>query len=91
MRRWLTVSSPDQLELTLVLDKRHQFLAESRIGKSPIFVIETDVCVASFETLRGQGVHLNDPPVSEPWDVTTRFIDLHVKKLQMYQPPNGGI
>jgi hypothetical protein len=35
--RWLTVSSPDQTELTLVLDKRPQFPADSGIGKSPVF------------------------------------------------------
>ena len=66
--RWLTVFFPDQLELTL--DQRPQSSADSGIGKSPVFVIETDDCVASFENLKEQGVHLNDPPMSEPWNVT---------------------
>ena len=48
--RWLTVFSPDQLELTL--DQRPQSSADSGIGKSPVFVIETDDCVAGFENLK---------------------------------------
>jgi hypothetical protein len=48
--RWLTVFSPDQLELTL--DQRPQSSADSGIGKSPVFVIQTDDCVASFENLK---------------------------------------
>ena len=61
--QWLTVLSPDQQELALVLDKRPQFSADSGIGNSPVFVNETDLCIASFKTLKAQGNHFNDPPV----------------------------
>lgn len=88
--RWLTVSSPDQPDLTLVLDQRPQFPTDAGIGKSPVFVVETDDCVGNFETLKARGVHFNDPPMAESWGVTARFVDLYGNEFHMYQPPNGG-
>jgi predicted enzyme related to lactoylglutathione lyase len=85
--RWLTVASPDQPDLTLVLDQRPQFPDDAGIGKSPVFVIETDDCAGHYEALRRRGVYFNDPPVDEPWGVTARFVDLYGNEFHMYQPP----
>lgn len=87
--RWLTVASPDQPDLTLVLDQRPQFPSDTGVGKSPVFVVETDNCRRTYETLKSRGVHFNDPPTEEPWGVTARFIDLYGNEFHMYQPPNG--
>ena len=87
--RWLTVSSPDQHELTLVLDQRPQSAADAGFGKSPVFVVETDDCVASDEALKARSVHFNDAPMAEPWGVTARFVDLYGNEFHMYQPPIG--
>jgi predicted enzyme related to lactoylglutathione lyase len=87
--RWLTVSSPDQPELTLMLDQRPQFPDDPGVGKSPVFVVENDDCVERYESLKSRGVHFNDPPMEEPWGVTARFVDLYGNEFHMYQPPDG--
>ncbi len=87
--RWLTVASPDQPDLTLVLDQRPQFPIDPGIGKSPVFVVATNDCRGTYETLKARGVQFNDPPTEEPWGVTARFIDLYGNEFHMYQPANG--
>lgn len=87
--RWLTVASPDQPELRLVLDQRPQFPENNGVGKSPVFVVETDDCVGTYEKLVARGVNFNDPPMDEPWGVTARFVDLYGNEFHMYQPPSN--
>ena len=84
--RWLTVSSPDQPEVTLVLDQRPQFGDDSGVGKQPVLIVTTDDCVGAYETLVARGVVFKDPPVKEVWGTTARFYDLHGNEIHMFQP-----
>ena len=89
--RWCSPSPPPIKQNSRSCSTNDLNFRRTRESASQLsLMIETDVCVPSFETLKAQGVHFNDPPVSELWGITTRLIDIHVNKLHMYQPPNGG-
>lgn len=89
--RWLTVWSSNQRDLTLALDQMPIFSSYTGIGRSPVPGVETDDCPSSSEipqTLTGG--HLIDPPMSEPWGFTARFVGLYGNEFQKYQSQNGG-
>lgn len=85
--RWLTVSWPEQPELTLVLDQRPQFPDEPGVGRQPVFVVDTDDCVGAFELFKSRGVKFKDPPMKEVWGTTARFYDLYGNEFHMNEKP----
>ncbi|MSO65814.1 MAG: hypothetical protein EXQ85_08480 [Alphaproteobacteria bacterium] len=84
--RWLTVSAPDQPDVTLVLDQRPQFAHDSGVGRQPVLIVATDDCVSAHRTLVARGVRFKDPPMVEVWGTTARFYDLYGNEIHMFQP-----
>jgi predicted enzyme related to lactoylglutathione lyase len=84
--RWVTVSSPEQPDVRLVLDQRPQFAGDSGVGKQPVLIVATDDCRGAYRTLVERGVTFKDPPIDETWGTTARFYDLYGNEIHMFQP-----
>ena len=83
--RWLTVAPKGQKELEIVLrkpdpalhgEKRAETLM-ARIGQATTWVLDTDDCHKTYETLRSRGVKFLGPPHEESYGIVALFEDLY--------------
>ncbi len=84
--RWLTVSPPDQPEVTIVLmaipgppilDTGTQEQIADLMGKgfAGTVFLTTDDCQKSYEELSGRGVEFIDKPFQQPYGIDASFRD----------------
>ena len=84
--RWLTVSPPDQPEVTIVLmaipgppilDTGTQEQIADLMGKgfAGTVFLTTDDCQKSYEELSGRGVEFVDKPFQQPYGIDASFRD----------------
>lgn len=84
--RWLTVSPPDQDDMTIVLmaipgppmvDEATQTQIADLMGKgyAGTVFLTTDDCQKSYEELTGRGVEFIDKPFQQPYGIDASFRD----------------
>lgn len=84
--RWLTVSPPDQPDVTIVLmaipgppmlDAATQDQIADLMGKgfAGTVFLTTDDCQKSYEELSGRGVEFIDKPFQQPYGIDASFRD----------------
>jgi uncharacterized glyoxalase superfamily protein PhnB len=78
--RWLSISSPTQLDFEIVLESPEMRMAGSGtdakvlrdlLAKGVVagLIFTTDDCDATFETLRAAGAEVTQEPISQPYGV----------------------
>ena len=89
-RRWLVVSpsADDAFRFTLVLadteEKRTR--VGSQVADHVAFVLETDDCRATYETLSERGVTFHGEPTEVPWGVEVTFEDPFGNVFDLVEP-----
>ncbi len=84
--RWLTVSPPDQEDMTIVLmavpgppmvDEATRAQIADLMGKgyAGTVFLTTDDCQKSYEELTGRGVEFIDTPFQQPYGIDASFRD----------------
>jgi predicted enzyme related to lactoylglutathione lyase len=84
--RWLTVSPPDQPDLSVVLmaipgppvfddETRRQIRESMAKGVAGTVFLTTDDCHASYEELKERGVEFVDTPEERPYGIDAGFRD----------------
>ena len=84
--RWLTVAPAKQKAIEIVLADPKWYGSKDLIGKSTTMVVESDDCMADYETLKKSGVEFTGPPKREPWGVSAVFHDLYGNPWNILQP-----
>ncbi|MCF6092885.1 VOC family protein [Microaerobacter geothermalis] len=92
--RWLTVAPKGQQELEIVLQKPEPSMhgeegakkLSERIGQGTTWVLETNDCRKTFETLRSKGVKFLSEPKEQPWGVEALFEDLYGNIFDLLEP-----
>lgn len=92
--RWLTVSAPDEEfpQLTLVeadTDEKRDRVG-SQVADHVAFVLTTDDCRGTYETLRERGVAFHGEPRAVPWGIEVTFEDPYGNVFDLLEVAPGG-
>ncbi|MBI1737737.1 MAG: VOC family protein [Acidobacteria bacterium] len=80
--RWVTVAPKNQKEPEIVLLKAED-KDQELIGRSTMWVFETDDCSRTYSELKNQGVMFVAPPQEAPWGVSAVFQDLYGNRFNL--------
>ena len=91
--RWLTVAPAGQKEVEIVLlqpggmhDEATTKVLLERVGQGTAWVLETEDCHQTHETLKSRGVKFISPPEDQPWGLQAIFEDLYGNQFVLLQP-----
>lgn len=92
--RWLTVSTPDQADVRLVLQEPNATLhgedraanLREQIGHAPTMVFQVDDCEATIDVLRGRDVTVLSDPEAVEWGVSAMIADLYGNPINLVEP-----
>lgn len=89
--RWLTVTTPQQKDLQIFLQKADSFGADlmDHVGKAPSWAFSSDNCRETYETLKGRGVKFLSEPKEQPWGIEAVFEDLYGNKFAVVEEPGA--
>ncbi|MFA4928988.1 MAG: VOC family protein [Patulibacter sp.] len=99
--RWLTVSPPEQPEMSIVLmkvpdppfldaDTKAQLEDVMAKGYAGTIFLTTDDCQARFEELSARGVEFTEPPEDRPYGIDSSFRDPSGNSVRLTQIKDLG-
>jgi lactoylglutathione lyase len=87
--RWLLVRLPDNSEFCINLDLARTEKQKRLVGRQaadlPLFSIETDDCLGTFEELKGRGVEFDGEPEIRPYGTGVLAKDLYGNGIYVNQ------
>ena len=91
--RWLTVAPQGQKEVEIVLhqpggmhDEETKKTMLERVGQGTAWVLETEDCQQTYQTLKSRGVKFISPPEDQPWGLQAIFEDLYGNQFVLLTP-----
>lgn len=95
--RWLTVSTPDQPDVRIVLQEPNATLhgeeranaLRDQIGEAPTMVFQVDDCEATVDLLRQRDVTIISEPERVEWGISAMIADLYGNPINLVEPETG--
>jgi catechol 2,3-dioxygenase-like lactoylglutathione lyase family enzyme len=89
--RWVTISLPQNEELTLALELAttadDKALVGKQAGSHAFLALGTSDCMADYTRMKPMGVKFLSEPQTGPWGTGVQFEDLYGNKLFISQEP----
>lgn len=95
--RWLTISTPDQEDVRIVLQEPNATLdgedraanLREQIGHAPTMVFQVDDCEETVETLHGRDIDVLREPEAVEWGTSAIIADLYGNPINLVEPDVG--
>lgn len=96
--RWLTISTPDQEDVRIVLQEPNATLhgedraanLREQIGHAPTMVFQVDDCEETVETLHDRDVDVLSEPEAVEWGISAIIADLYGNPINLVEPDVGA-
>jgi catechol 2,3-dioxygenase-like lactoylglutathione lyase family enzyme len=91
--RWVTLSLPDQRDVTIALELARtdddQALVGKQGGSFAFLGMYTDDCMSDYNRMKALNVKFQGEPTSGPWGTGVLFEDLYGNRIFMSQEPQN--
>jgi catechol 2,3-dioxygenase-like lactoylglutathione lyase family enzyme len=91
--RWVTLSLPDQRDVTIALELARtdddQALVGKQGGSFAFLGMYTDDCMSDYNRMKALNLKFQGEPTSGPWGTGVLFEDLYGNRIFMSQEPQN--
>jgi catechol 2,3-dioxygenase-like lactoylglutathione lyase family enzyme len=91
--RWVTLSLPDQRDITIALELARTDDDRALVGKQggsfAFLGMYTDDCMSDYNRMKALNVKFQGEPTSGPWGTGVLFEDLYGNRIFMSQEPQN--
>lgn len=92
--RWLTLSTPDQADVRIVLQEPNATLhgedraanLREQVGHNPTLVFQVEDCEGTVALLRERGVDIISDPEPAEWGTSAMITDLYGNPINLVEP-----